>query len=455
MGKNKRYSKRRKIKVRSARLLLCMSAVYALTVCGLPDCSFVKAQGIGGGEQAIYQNAAETAQDTVREPEETQLYAKSAVLLDAQTGRVLYEKNGYEMMPMASTTKIMTCIVALENGSMDDIVTASAYAARMPKVRLGMHEKEEFYLKDLLYSLMLESHNDSAVAIAEHIGGSVEGFADMMNQKAREIGCNDTFFITPNGLDATATDDKGNTYTHSTTAADLAAIMRYCIKGSPEAQQFLEITRTTSHTFSNAAGSRSFSCYNHNAFLTMMEGALSGKTGFTNNAGYCYVGALEREGKCFIVALLACGWPYNKSYKWSDTRKLMEYGLSAYHFYELSESEIERDKLHPLIIEDGQTARIGETAYTELTLLGGSGSDSNIDSILLREDERPQILYDLKEYLTAPVAPGTPAGTIQYVVDGEVWKTITVVTTSGALKIDYEWCLDKILEKFLIGGMPV
>lgn len=389
----------------------------------------------------------------VEEPKETQLYAKSAVLMDGQSGRVLYEKNGYEELPMASTTKIMTCIVALENGSMEDVVTASAYAAKMPKVKLGMRAEEQFKLGDLLYSLMLESHNDSAVAIAEHIGGSVEGFAELMNRKARDIGCYDTFFITPNGLDATATDGNGNTYTHSTTAADLARMMRYCFKESPEAEKFLEITGTASYSFGNVAGNRNFSCNNHNAFLHMMEGAVSGKTGFTNNAGYCYVGALERDGKSFVVALLACGWPYNKGYKWSDTKKLMEYGLTNYEFHQFTETPIETARLKPVMVENGQTEQIGETAYADVTLTGGSGSDSNIEGMLLRTDEIPEIMYDIKKSIQAPVDKGTPIGTIQYTVGGKVWKTVTVVTTENVPKTDYAWCFKQILERFFIGAL--
>ena len=121
-----------------------------------------------------------------------------------------------------------------------------------------------------------------------------------------------------------------NEQVHSTTAADLARIMRYCIKESPQKEAFLNITRTQSYTFWDIEKKRSFSCNNHNAFLSMMEGALSGKTGFTAKAGYCYVGALKREEKTLIVALLACGWPNNKTYKWKDTVKLMEYGLNQY-----------------------------------------------------------------------------------------------------------------------------
>lgn len=121
--------------------------------------------------------------------QELSLYARAALLLDADNNRVLYEENGTQIMAMASTTKIMTCILALEYGNPDDIVEVSAYAASMPKVKLYMQEGEKYRLEDLLYSLMLESHNDSAVAIAEAVGGSVEEFAAMMNQKARDIGC--------------------------------------------------------------------------------------------------------------------------------------------------------------------------------------------------------------------------------------------------------------------------
>ena len=139
---------------------------------------------------------------TYAKEEPEQLYAQSAVLMDADSGRILFEKNGNEQKPMASTTKIMTCILALEEGNPEDVVTASAYAERQPKVHLGVKEGERYRLQDLLYSLMLESHNDSAVMIAEHIGGSVKGFAELMNAKAKKIGCKDTYFVTPNGLDA-------------------------------------------------------------------------------------------------------------------------------------------------------------------------------------------------------------------------------------------------------------
>ena len=249
-----------------------------------------------------------------------QLYARSAVLMDADSGRILFEKEGNAVRPMASTTKIMTCILALEEGKTDSEVKVSEEACRQPQVRLGVRKGENYRLKDLLYSLMLESHNDSAVLVAENVAGSVQEFAVEMNKKAKEIGCKDTHFVTPNGLDGT--DEKG---AHRTTAEDLARIFRYCITESPKREQFLEITRKEMYSFQNIEQTRTFSCRNHNAFLKMMDGALSGKTGFTAKAGYCYIGALKSDNRTFIVVLLACGWPGNRSYKWKDTRKLMEY----------------------------------------------------------------------------------------------------------------------------------
>ena len=184
--------------------------------------------------------------------------------MDADSGRILFAKNGQEELAMASTTKIMTCILALENGILSDPVQVSANASSQPEVRLGMREGQKFYLEDLLYSLMLESHNDSAVAIAEHIGGSVEGFASMMNQKAMDLSCSSTYFITPNGLDA-----QDETGTHHTTAEDLARIMKYCILESEKKEDFLTLTRTPTSPFADCDGEGSSSRPTHTLFLLM------------------------------------------------------------------------------------------------------------------------------------------------------------------------------------------
>ncbi|MGN1179610.1 MAG: D-alanyl-D-alanine carboxypeptidase family protein [Suilimivivens sp.] len=386
-----------------------------------------------------------------------QLYAQSAVLMDAGSGRILYEKNGSEIRPMASTTKIMTCILALEYGNLEDYVEVSSYAVSMPKVKLNMQKGERYRLKDLLYSLMLESHNDSAVAIAEHIGGSVEGFADMMNQKASDIGCFDTFFITPNGLDATAVTESGETKIHSTTAEDLARIMSYCIMDSPKKEEFLAITGTSSYQFEGykekdgemTPNGRSFSCYNHNAFLTMMEGALSGKTGFTGQAGYCYVGSLQRDNRTFVVALLACGWPNNKSYKWSDTKKMMNYGLENFEYHSIKEVKIDEESLKSIPVTAAQTEKIGESAAVPVTIVKKEENEG-IEGVLLKNGESFEVKKDLKTQLEAPVEKGTEVGTVSYLVDGEVYAVDYVVAAEEIKKIDFAWCLMQVIKYYSI-----
>ncbi len=421
-----------------------------------------------------------------QEPEPGELYAQAAVLMDADSGRVLYDKNGAQVLAMASTTKIMTCILALELADPQETVEISAYAASMPKVKLYVQKGERYLLEDLLYSLMLESHNDAAVAIAEHLGRkylpeqlgekspseyspeesrqAVEAFAAVMNRKAAELGCGDTWFITPNGLDATQvlTLENGETVEkrHSTTARDLASIMCYCIRRSPRSQAFLEITQTPSHSFSIDNG-RSFSCANHNAFLQMMQGAISGKTGFTNQAGYCYVGALERDGRTLVVALLACGWPNNKGYKWSDTRVLVNFGLNDFAYHSLDEVAYDESELESLPVLGGQTLEIGDTAYAPVRILergpggdyqgtGADGEDQEIEGLLLRDGEEIRVECHMERQLQAPVEAGKQVGTIQYIFQDQVYREEHIVTTRAVREIDYRWCFQQIMRYFLL-----
>ena len=374
--------------------------------------------------------------EEIQEP--TGLYAQAAVLMDAESGRVLFNKNGEEVLANASTTKILTCILALEVGNLEDVVTASETAAAQPRVHLGMKEGEQFVLRDLLYSLMLESHNDSAVAIAEHIAGTTEEFANLMNQKAKEIGCKNTYFITPNGLDAV--DEKGS---HSTTATDLAKMMSYCIMESEQKDMFITITGTTNYSFSNIAGTRNFSCSNHNTFLTMMEGAFSGKTGFTGKAGYCYVGAVEQDGRTFVVALLACGWPNNKNYKWSDTKKLMEYGVENFSYRSVDE-EIE---LKAISVKNGVPASdsIFHEAFVSLEVDYGTENDF---SFLLRDDEKIEIETLYEEEITAPLRVGDSVGKIRYSLNGNILKEYQIIVVEHMEERSIVWVYEKIAEMY-------
>lgn len=415
----------------------------------------------------LFTGAATAPADERKEEKKSitgQLHAQAAVLMDADNGRVLLDKNGGEILPMASTTKIMTCILTLEQGNLEDIAAVSAYAAGQPKVHLGAVKGEHYKIGDLLYSLMLESHNDAAVIIAEHYGSvwgglsqdcashseeeskrAVIAFAGKMNEMAERLGCTDTFFVTPNGLDATLTQGGGAGETvrqHSTTARDLARIMRYCITDSAQRDAFLEITRTMSYTFSDykpsegdfVQGRRSVSCNNHNAFLQMMDGALSGKTGFTGKAGYCYVGALQKGEKTFVVALLACGWPNHKTWKWHDTKLLMEYGLQNYELRDIYEER----HLGSVAVENGQEKEARLSAPKEKI------------ELLLAPTDRVEVKWTLPQRLTAPVGTGEVVGKQSFYVNGELYWSIPVTVKEGISEITYVYCLKKIIKNILL-----
>ncbi len=367
--------------------------------------------------------------------EPAELYALSAVLMDGESGRVLYEKDGERPLANASTTKVLTCIVALESSPGDDYVLVSQNAASQPEVKLGLQKGEQYYLEDLLYSLMLKSHNDTAVAIAEHCGGSVEGFARMLNRKAKQIGCKNTYFITPNGLDAEDANGK-----HHTTAKDLALIMRYAIKN----ETFLHIAQTRDYTFSEITGKRTFSVHNANAFLDMRDGVLAGKTGYTSQAGYCYVCAWEKEGKTFIVSLLGCGWPNHKTYKWSDTEKLLDFGDYNYE-YETYWKEPQTGKI--LVtdgVEDGQD--IGTKIY-----LRGKCSVTAYDrekEVLLKKGETVTCKIEIPQKVSAPVLKGEKLGRIAYYLDGKLIDFYPVYAEKSVEKISFKWYTEKVFHDF-------
>ena len=365
------------------------------------------------------------------------LYARSAVLMDADSGRILFEKNGEERLANASTTKILTCILALEKGEPEETVTFSEEAVRQPEVHLGASKGEIFYLEDLLYSLMLESHNDTAVAVAEAISGSTAAFAEEMNQKAKEIGCTETHFVSPNGLDWE--DEDGP---HETTAGDLARLLRYCIHQSPKKEEFLKITRTGEKSFSNLSGTRTYSCTNHNAFLSMMDGALTGKTGFTGKAGYCYTGALSDGDRTFIIALLACGWPNNKTYKWSDARALFSYGLSAYRYDRIELPE----GFGAVSVKEGDLPGQAIDGKAEVALLLAGEKEFRL---LLSGQDEVKWKVTLPKILEAPVVEGEQEGEAVLLLNGETIASCPVIAGKTVEKKDFTWCFLKIFEQYL------
>ncbi len=349
------------------------------------------------------------------------LNAKAALLLDAASNRVLYEKNGFTELPMASTTKIMTCIVALENGIKDDVVTFSKRAASMPDVQLNAKSGQQFILKDLLYSLMLESHNDTAVAIAEHIGGSVEGFATMMNAKAKELGLEHTNFVTPNGLDSEG---------HYTTAYDLALLSSYAIKN----EEFVSIINTPTWTFKTTDGKSEFAVSNKDRFLYMMDGSFGIKTGFTNNAGYCFVGALRADDRVYVSVVLGSGWPPHKTYKWKDTMNLMKYGIQFFTYKDLNSY---KHSLPELVVIDGKKTQV-PLAIEDIPL-----------PVLMKATDQVVAEYDLPNSISAPVKKGKSVGTLRYYINDVFFKEYPIYAKEDVPAINYWYCLDEIVSRFL------
>ena len=369
------------------------------------------------------------------------LYSYASCLLDADNDRVLFERHGSELLPMASTTKIMTLIVILEHASMDEIVTVSQNAAAQPDVQLNIRSGEQYRLGDLVYSLMLESHNDVAVALAEHVGGSVEGFCALMNAKAAALGLSDTCFETPNGLDAE---------NHHTTAIELSKIASYAIR-NPE---FIKITNTTSYQFNELTTNRSFSVTNKNRFLYMMDGAIGIKTGFTGKAGYCFVGALKRGEHTLIATMLACGWPPNKNYKWSDTKKLMEYGLE--HFRRVPFKE------RAVLLVNGKETASGEFDIEKeritIPVTGGTADfvaaqpEGEIPAPLLLADwEQPSIEVSYLEQLDAPVTKGEVVGSVTYYIDSVEYASCFIRTVEEVSEMDFWYCLRYVITKWNSG----
>ena len=358
--------------------------------------------------------------------EEINLNAKAAVIMDAESGKILYEKSKDQKMPNASTTKILTCLYILKHCDLDQMAEVSKNAAMQPKVRLGVREGEKYKVKDLLYGLMLESYNDCAVVLAEHAEGSVKKFEKRMNQMAENLGTLNTHFVTPNGLDGI--DKKGR---HETTAQDLAKIMARCIKN----QQFLEITQAKQYTFTDGSRKRRFICNNHNALLSSMQGVISGKTGYTSKAGYCYVGAVKQKNMTMTFSVLASGWPPHKTYKWKDVRKLVQY---ATDHYERREIIADTSKIKEISIKNG---------LKEKVLLKTGNLKA---AFLVKKTDKIKIESILPSFIDAPVKEGQKVGEIKYLINGKSQKSVPIYAKQSVKQKVYWYYFEKIIQRFTL-----
>ena len=311
--------------------------------------------------------------------------ARGAALMEAETGRLLFAQASDARLPMASTTKIMTALIALERCSVDEMVTVPREAYGVEGSSMYLNAGEELLLSDLLYGLMLVSGNDAAVAIACHVAGSVEAFAALMNERARELGCTDTHFVTPSGLDSEG---------HYSTARDMALLARAALEN--EDFQNLAGQAQVSVSFLEPEGVRYYS--NHNKLLGTLEGCIGGKTGYTKKAGRCLVSAAQRDGVRLIAVTL------NDPDDWLDHETLMEYGFSLLERYESSSAPWE-----------GAAAVVGGTAETVPVSAQGQAN------FLVPRGRASEVqrLVELPRFLYAPVKAGDPVGAVSYRLDGE------------------------------------
>ncbi len=325
--------------------------------------------------------------------------AQSAIVIEQSTGRVLYSKNSDTHLPMASTTKIMTAICAIENGNLEDEVPISAQAATTEGSSMYLQEGEKMNLKELLYGLMLSSGNDAAVAIAEYFGGN-DSFVKMMNQKTKEVGALDTNFANPNGLP----DDS-----HYSTAHDMARITAYGLK-NPE---FAQIVSSKTYKVQGEGKAYPRQLTNHNKLLNMCKGCIGVKTGFTKAAGRCLVSACERDGMTLICVTL------NAPDDWNDHCNLYNNLFSEYEMKRIIESG---QRAKEIKIENSETNKVIAVA------------DSDI-YYPLTASEKIDVKINGADNLVAPVAKGEKCGEMILFLNNREVGRVGLVTDRDAEKI--------------------
>lgn len=318
--------------------------------------------------------------------------AGAAVVIDAKSGRILYEKNAFSRRAMASTTKIMTAIVAIENGRLEDEVTVSKRAASVGGSNVGLRAGQVLSLKELLYGLMLNSGNDAAIAIAEHTGGSVEEFLEMMNRKAEELGLKDSSFKSPHGLDMDG---------HYSTAYDMAMITRYALKN----KIFAAIVSTKSAHISSGG------LYNTNEMLDLYPGADGVKTGYTGLAGRCLVTSAMRNNFRIISVVLNCP---TRTIRARDSKNMLDYAFENYKPYIL----LKRDE------NMGQIPVIkGIKKFVPVKAVEGIEMPLTIDEANNMKKE-----IELPDTMPAPVSSNVEIGNIKFVLDGKVMAQSPIKT---------------------------
>lgn len=340
--------------------------------------------------------------------------SRCAVVIERKTGNILFGKQENERRPMASTTKIMTAIVVLENTNLTDVVEVSKKAAGTGGSRLGLKTNDKISVNDLLYGLMLCSGNDAAVCLSEHVGGDLEGFARLMNEKAKQLKLENTNFVTPHGLDKEE---------HYTTAYELSKITQYALNN----EKFAEIVRTKNATI--FINNQAKILNNTNELLGNLNGVYGVKTGFTNGANRCLVTSVKRGDLDIICVVLGAD---TKKHRTQDSIKLIEYTYSNYSVVDLKQM-IETSEEWEQIKQLGINVEKGKIEKVELEL---EKINSPHRAILNQNIKDIKMEINALNNIKAPVRKNTIVGTIQVKIDDEVILCANIITKAEVDKKD-------------------
>lgn len=331
------------------------------------------------------------------------LVAKAAVLMDAETGAVLAAQNADEKLPIASTTKIMTALLALERGKLDDRITISEEAAYQEGSSMYTSPGETYTLEELLYGLLLNSGNDAAWAIAEHIAGSVPAFVEAMNQRARELGATNTHFSNPSGLPDPD---------HYSTARDMALITKAAL-ARPD---FRRIVSTKAQKIPWPVKGEEKLLVNHNRLLWNYEGADGVKTGYTNEARQCLVASATRDGQSLIAVVLRS----EGNSVWTDAERLLDYGFANFTTRTLVRAG---ESFGEVEVKGGEVESVAVQAARGLTV-----------TVPKEESNRLERSVELTDELTAPVAAGREVGEVIFTLDGEEVGRVPLVAAADVAR---------------------
>ena len=424
--------------------LLCL--LICLFVAGVPFLSCAAEETVHYIAPTLPSDAEPYNPETPELLDENQLYAKSAILIEASTGEVIFEKNADDPMYPASTTKILTALLALMMGDLNDTATVSNYAVEsVPSgyVKAKLQPGEEINLRDLLFVTMVMSANDGANVVAEHISGSIPAFADLMNNTARVLGCTNTHFTNPSGIH--------DPY-HYTTARDMAIIAREAMNDST----FRTLCSTTSYTVPRTNMSRARTITSNNYFINQATEGERGanfyplgngiKTGNTLAAGYCYVGSASKDGVNLISVVFYSG----DNARFSDTQKMMEYGFSQYTavdpviLYQMNPITVETSGFS---LEDSNLGRLQLNIKPKDPAADATIICTKEQAEAMSRQLRQLVLIDYTREFTCPIAYGEEMGTLTYFTDdGEAIEYSLTAGRSIEKRLDAPKTLEEIIE---------